>query len=333
MIKADLNCLPFNLEQAIAHIEALAQPEWAQTLRQHFKVIFAPGTNGNLPRWLATLKDLPKAQWDDYDFTQPIIQIGDRAALNATEQAKLKQMLLSLSPWRKGPFNMAGISIDAEWRSDLKWQRLAEQIDDLSGRLVLDVGSGNGYYALRMVGAGARQVVMVDPSQLALCQFTALRQALKSPPPITFLPVGIDQVPQRLALFDTVFSMGVLYHRRSPLDHLNHLRQLLRPGGQLVLETLVIPGKAGQILVPESRYAQMRNVWFLPSVDELIHWLKRIGFDRVVCINESNTMVQEQRRTQWMSFHSLSEFLDPNDAGQTIEGYPAPRRAIIAANT
>ncbi len=46
----------------------------------------------------------------------------------------------------------------------------------------------------------------------------------------------------------------------------------------------------------------------------------------------SNTSTDEQRSTQWMQFHSLAQFLDPQDPDKTIEGYPAPRRAIITAN-
>ena len=59
--------------------------------------------------------------------------------------------------------------------------------------------------------------------------------------------------------------MGVLYHRRSPIDHLLELRGALREGGQLVLETLVIEGGDDRVLVPAGRYAKMRNVWFIPT--------------------------------------------------------------------
>ena len=78
-------------------------------------------------------------------------------------------------------------------------------------------------------------------------------------------------------MFDTVFSMGVLYHRRSPFHHLAELKNCLKPDGELVLETLVIDGKRGEVLVPERRYSKMHNVWFLPSCLTLESWLKRSG--------------------------------------------------------
>ena len=133
---------------------------------------------------------------------------------------------------------------------------------------MLDVGCGNGYHCWRMLGAGARAVIGIDPTLLSVMQFQAI-QRLTGNANIFVLPLGIEDMPYGLKAFDTVFSMGVLYHRRSPIDHLLELRDSLRPGGELVLETLVIDGKLGDTLVPQQRYAKMRNVWFIPSCETL----------------------------------------------------------------
>ena len=109
------------------------------------------------------------------------------------------------------------------------------------------------------------------------------------------------------------------------------LKDCLVKGGELVLETLVIEGDQQQVLVPEDRYAQMRNVWFLPSVPALELWLRRAGFSDVRCVDVSVTTVEEQRGTEWMKYQSLSDFLDPEDHSKTIEGLPAPMRAVIVA--
>jgi tRNA (mo5U34)-methyltransferase len=145
------------------------------------------------------------------------------------------------------------------------------------------------------------------------------------------LPLGIEDLPDKLGCFDTVFSMGILYHRRSPLDHLYELRACLRPAGELVLETLIIEGEEGSVLVPEGRYAKMRNVWFFPAIDTMKLWLRRCGFKDVRCVESNATTVEEQRTTQWMTFESLADFLDPEDQTKTIEGYPAPIRATFVA--
>ncbi|WP_134627136.1 DUF1698 domain-containing protein, partial [Pseudomonas aeruginosa] len=96
-------------------------------------------------------------------------------------------------------------------------------------------------------------------------------------------------------------------------------------------ETLVVEGDASTVLVPEDRYAQMRNVWFLPSVAALELWLRRAGFADARCVDVSLTSVEEQRSTEWMRFQSLPEFLDPQDRSRTVEGLPAPMRATLVA--
>jgi tRNA (mo5U34)-methyltransferase len=235
-------------------------------------------------------------------------------------------------PWRKGPFELFGVHIDTEWRSDWKWDRLAGAIDSLEDRRVLDVGCGSGYHCWRMAGAGATEVIGIDPTPLFVVQFWALQKYLRQDH-VWVLPLGIEHVPRKLRAFDTVFSMGVLYHRRSPLDHLQELQDCLRPGGQLVLETLVIEGGPGDTLVPEGRYARMGNVWFLPSCDTLVGWLRKLGFTDPAVIDVNVTSTQEQRATEWMTFHSLRDFLDPEDPARSVEGHPAPRRAILTART
>jgi tRNA (mo5U34)-methyltransferase len=151
--------------------------------------------------------------------------------------------------------------------------------------------------------------------------------------PIDVLPVGIEDLPTKLHAFDTVFSMGVFYHRKSPMDHLRELKEALRPGGQLVLETLVIEGALGEVLVPEGRYAKMNNVWFLPSCATLLSWLRKLGFHNPRVVDICPTTKEEQRATAWMKFQSLPEFLDPFDSSLTAEGHPAPIRAVFVAET
>ena len=251
---------------------------------------------------------------------------------SATSDAERRDLLMQLAPWRKGPFNVGGVHIDAEWRSDLKWQRVAGAIDSLEGRRVLDVGCGNGYYALRMADAGAAAVLGIDPTLLYVMQFLAVTAYLERPP-VSVLPLRLQELPDACHAFDTTFSMGVLYHQRSPLDHLRQLRATLRPGGQLVLETIFIPGEESYACTPAERYARMKNVWLLPTLAELSTWLRRTGFRDVEIIDTAVTTVAEQRSTEWMTFESLADALDPEDPTRTVEGWPAPRRVVVTATT
>ncbi|MGF1572977.1 MAG: tRNA 5-methoxyuridine(34)/uridine 5-oxyacetic acid(34) synthase CmoB [Sumerlaeia bacterium] len=329
--------------------EFLQTTSWRESLASTKALVeqrLQPSFHGDLPRWFAAIEALPseatnplgtnQAYQNQVDLTPvnlnlgaPRIGLGE--TLTAEERLQLRQNLMQLHPWRKGPLNILGEHINTEWRSDWKWERVQPFLSPLKGRRVLDVGCGNGYYALRMVGCGAAFVVGIDPTLVSVMQFLALKKMLPTKP-FSVLPLGIEDLPRGLSCFDSVFSMGVFYHRKSPFDHLAELREALVPGGELILETLVIEGAEGEVLVPKDRYAQMRNVWFLPTSLTLLEWLQRAGFRNIRCVDETTTTAEEQRTTDWMTYKSLSDFLDPTDSAKTVEGYPAPRRAVFIAN-
>ncbi len=314
-----------------AFMQANGMDEWAAQLPAQIEKGLDTRRHGDLPRWQAVLGALPDIKPSVIDLDRGCLQIGQAGDIDKAQYQALITGLKKLHPWRKGPYELFGIHIDTEWRSDWKWQRLAEHIQPLNGRTVLDVGCGNGYHCWRMYAAGAERVIGIDPTPLFVMQFRLFRHFIGEVP-VDVLPMGIDEVPVNMQAFDTVFSMGVLYHRRSPLDHLLQLRNCLKPGGQLVLETLVVEGDARTVLVPEDRYGRMGNVWFLPSVAMLEIWLRRCRFRDIRCVDVSVTGTEEQRATEWMTFQSLADFLDAEDATKTVEGYPAPRRAIITAS-
>jgi tRNA (mo5U34)-methyltransferase len=305
---------------------------WVKILPQQLASALNSSRHGNLEQWQAVVEQLPKLTATHRILNADEVQIGRSDNLPEADRMELESQLKVLNPWRKGPYNLFGIKINTEWRSDWKWNRLKHHITPLNHRLVLDVGCGNGYHCWRMLGAGAKMVVGIDPLLLNVMQFQLVRK-LHGEAPVYVLPFGIEALPYGLEAFETVFSMGVLYHRRSPIDHLMELRDCLQPGGELILETLVIDGKLGEVLLPEQRYAKMRNVWFLPSCKTLMSWLKRCGFKNIRLIDITQTSIEEQRSTEWMPFHSLKDFLNTENPQLTCEGLPAPKRAIIIANS
>ena len=303
---------------------------WATLLPDQIERGLDTRRYGDIPRWRAALEQLPDITVSSIDLSADCVRAGIALDTDDENRQQLRDALHGLHPWRKGPFSIAGVDIDTEWRSDKKWSRLIDVIEPLDGRTVLDVGCGSGYHCWRMLGEGAQLVIGIDPTPLFVLQFWALQKYLQQPR-AWVLPVGIEALPEQLEAYDTVFSMGILYHRRSPMDHLLELRQALRPGGQLVLETLVIEGAAGEVLVPEGRYSKMGNVWFIPTPGTLLGWLRKLRFTDISLVDVSLTTADEQRSTEWMRFQSLSDFLDPQDMTKTVEGYPAPRRAIVVA--
>jgi len=286
--------------------------------------------HGDVPRWRRVIDELPALSTTRYAFDRPSIEIGDEQELDPSDLQALTSVFRGLCPWRKGPFRVFGVDVDAEWRSDLKWSRALRAVSSLQGHHVLDVGCGNGYYCLRALGAGAASVLGVEPSPLFVLQFELLRRMLPALP-AAVVPLAFEALPNHPRGFDTVFSMGLLYHRKSPLDHLRRLYNCLAEGGQLVLETLVVEPRFGPVLEPRGRYAGMGNVWSIPSISELSGWLGQVGLEDVRVTDVTVTSGAEQRATPWSSTHSLREALDPNDAQKTIEGHPAPRRAMLLA--
>ncbi len=305
---------------------------WANQLPAQIADAFDTMKHGDLIRWQTQLEQLPKLSPQFRDISSDTVKLGDADEITPELQQEFRAQLQAFCPWRKGPYDLFGIHIDTEWRSDWKWQRLENHIASLKNRLVLDVGCGNGYHCWRMLGAGAKRVIGIDPMLLNVMQFQIIKNFYDNNAPIDVLPLGIEALPPKLNCFDTVFSMGVLYHRRSPIDHLFELRDCLKSGGELILETLVIDGELGETLLPKGRYAQMRNVWFLPTCATLVSWLERCGFNNVRVIDVTVTSAEEQRTTEWMRFHSLKDFLDPENSTLTCEGLPAPKRAILIAN-
>ncbi len=321
---------PYDLTPLIELSTNANLKKWAETLPEIVQEKFDPSRNGDFAEWSEMFDQLPKLNISDYDLDRTAIRIGKESDASEEERELLRNLFMKMVPWRKGPYNLAGLHIDSEWRSDLKWDRLVKHISLLKNKTILDVGTGNGYHLWRMAGLGAKNVIGIDPYLRSVIQFMLIRNYLPLEN-VNLLPFGIEELPENMQAFDTVFSMGVLYHRRSPIDHLMQLKTLLQQGGELILETLVVEGEEGYSLVPEDRYARMANVWFIPSVPTLEQWMKRCGFKNIRCVDVTKTTAYEQRVTDWIQFRSLTDFLDSNDENKTIEGYPAPVRAIVIA--
>ncbi len=319
--------LLFGRESLFQTLERMGQNDWSQQLHALCAQRLTSELHGKMPSWIDAWEQLPSPPSTFWDATGPAVTVTSSAAVEPDE---LKEILLRFHPWRKGPFEIFGVAIDTEWRSNLKWDRIAAAIS-FDGKHVLDVGCGNGYYGWRMLAVGAELVVGCDPFPLYLMQYEVLRRYAPRPERHFVLPLTDEELPDNLAAFDITLSMGVLYHRPQPLDHLSKLYQTLVSGGQLVLETLIIESSEEKAFSPPGRYAKMKNIGLIPSLPLLLRWLREAGFMDIQTIDVSRTTEHEQRRTAWMTFESLSDFLDSANSNLTIEGHPAPVRAVVTA--
>ena len=294
------------------------------------KRAFLDHAKGNFFKFKKILESIPEFSPSIIDLESRVVTIGDKKDLTPEEYCLLIDKLEQLCPWRKGPFNLFGIEIDSEWQSWMKWERLTNHIGNLKGRRILDIGSSNGYYMFRMAAHNPLMVMGVEPQSSFYFQYLTLQKFLKQDK-VFCLPIPHDQLPKMGKYFDVVFCMGVLYHRKSPVQMLKDICDSMRSGGELVLENLIIDSKLNICLFPKDRYAKMRNIFFIPDLLVMESWLLRAGFTNIRCVDVTKTSSEEQRKTRWIQTETLKDFLDPNDPDKTIEGYPAPVRAIFIA--
>ena len=306
--------------------------QWGETLPQLCRQKTVTSTNAaQWEKWLRLINAMPAPATSTFDAS------GNRIAISAphttipnAELAKIREALLTLCPWRIGPWNFFGIDIKSEWNSFLKWDRIKDEAW-FDGARILDIGCNNGYFGWKAINGGARHVLGCDPMLLYNIQHELFRRYSPHKDRHHILPIGDREVPLGLEAFDLAMSLGVLYHRKSPIDHLMMLHSSLRKRGQLLLETMAIDSSQAEVFSPSGRYMKMRGIWFVPTTAMLIQWLKRVGFEGIEIIDVSTTSALEQRRTEFMPFESLNDFISPQDATKTIEGDPMAIRVALKA--
>ncbi len=291
---------------------------------------FLDTTRGNFHRFSKVVEQMPDIAPSTIDLDSRAVTIGASQDLTQNQKDEFDQLLLQLRPWRKGPFDFFGIPVDSEWQSWMKWDRFKDQIGSLKGKRILDIGSSNGYYMFRMAAQKPLMILGIEPQSSFYYQYRAAQKYLKLDT-VFCLPVPFKDLPVMDSYFDRVFCMGILYHRKSPVQMLKDIFLMLRPGGMLVLENLVLDARRNLCLFPKDRYAKMRNVFFIPDLLAMESWLMRAGFKDICCVDVTPTRALEQRKTRWIETETLVDFLDPSDPSLTVEGYPAPVRAVFTA--
>lgn len=259
-----------------------------------------------------------------------IVTIGNSREVSAETQHLIHEQLRAFMPWRKGPFSVFGIDIDAEWRSERKWRRLQPFLPDLNGKIIADIGCSNGYYMFRMASSKPGFVIGFEPSVQPYYCFKALN-SMSGFDNMDIDLLGVEHINLFPESFDLIFLMGVIYHRPSPVDVLKDILTALKPGGTLILESQAIPGDDPVALFPDKSYAKAPGIYFVPTGTCLRNWLLRAGFTQVQLFESHPMSGREQRRTEWMVFESYHDFIDPGDQNKTIEGYPAPWRVFLKA--
>ena len=114
-------------EALAGRLQALDLAPWSEALGPALAEALAPGRHGDRPHWEAALAQLPELPEVTVDLTAPAPRLTCPRPLSPGEQATLEGGLQGLRPWRKGPFDFFGVTVDAEWRSDWKWGSVRAQ--------------------------------------------------------------------------------------------------------------------------------------------------------------------------------------------------------------
>lgn len=315
----------------MAYLDQLPTPhrDAIRALRQKQAQVLNSDKKGVL-RFRRPFEAVSRIRADFLDLSGDVVRIGRKNELDDGEREKVRACLRGFMPWRKGPFNVFGIEIDAEWRSERKWNRVLPALPDLSGKTIADIGCNNGYYMFRMAGHRPRLVVGFEPYLQHYYAFKTLN-AFAGLDQLAIELLGVEHIALFEACFDVIFLMGILYHRVSPVQVLKDIKTAMRPGGTLIVESQGISGDAPIALFPEKTYAKVPGTYFVPTGACLGNWLKRAGFSEVEFFCSHPMSNLEQRRTEWMVFESFDDFIAPNNPALTVEGYPAPVRLYVKA--
>lgn len=259
-----------------------------------------------------------------------VVRLTSSGVLDSEFSRQLRECAEVIIPWRTGPFDLFDLKIDSEWQSFRRWERLKPFLPPLKEKTIADVGSGNGYFMFRLLEEQPKVIVGLDPQPRCLLQFSLINSFVHEKR-LQLEPLGIERLDVFPNYFDLVICMGVIYHRRDPHSCLMKIRESLKPGGRLILESLILPGAGHFSLSPPDRYMKMRNVWFVPTADCMAGWLEKAGFKEVALLTRYSVDSSEQRRTAFAPDESLEDFISPLDPNKTVEGYEMPQRCIMTA--
>ena len=161
---------------------------------------------------------------------------------------------------------------------------LARTGGSLAGKSVLDIACNAGFWSMQARLAGADRVLGVEAGEGNVAHGNFLLRVS-----------GLDRIEYRvlnaydvrkesLGQFDVTFFLGLLYHLDRPVEALERLREVTKPGGVAVVDTSLSPieGRVLELRVDTVHEQNFSNrLCLFPSLSSVAPLLKHAGFREV----------------------------------------------------
>ena len=155
---------------------------------------------------------------------------------------------------------------------------------DIKGKHVLDIGCRDGLFSFKAESMGASKVVGIDndlsePATQFLIPFFHSKVHMRQ--------LNLyDLKPDTFGLFEVVIFPGVLYHLRYPFWALKVIRDVMKVGGHLLIETTIWLGEPGKAMLfcpigNEGPYFNDPSSCTLFNEKGLTDTMKSLGFETV----------------------------------------------------
>jgi len=113
----------------------------------------------------------------------------------------------------------------------IKIDRVRRSLGDVRDKQALDLGCGIGYFASLVADLGASTVAC----DFAQAMVTRTRQRYGSK--FALIRASVETLPFRAQTFDVVLALDVIEHLYHPVQMLQGVNNVLRPGGRLIITT------------------------------------------------------------------------------------------------
>jgi len=183
---------------------------------------------------------------------------------------------------------------------------------DVKGKRVLDIGCRDGLFSFAAESMGAAEVVGID-NDLSKAATEFLIPFFNSKVRMHQMNL-YDLKPESFGQFDVVIFPGVLYHLRYPFWGLRAIRDILKIGGHLLIETAIWVGERNNSMLfcpigEDNPYAPDGTSCTFFNEKGLVDTLTSLGFQTVhtELLSGTSLMQEKERQSQIAASATLSK--------------------------